>query len=245
MSNSYIFRYAAILVILVAVILSTAAMILKPMQDKNIATARMRGILEACNLRPTTADAVQLYEQFITREIVINPQGEEVSVYDVKSKQFISGSTRAFNVDLKVELKLKYANEDFILPLYQYINQNDTFLVIPVHGRGLWGPIYGNIAFRTDGNTIAGARFFHDKETPGLGAEIDQYWFSEQFIGKQIFDENRKFVSVRPIKGGVQKLAESQHIHGVDAVSGGTITSNGLGNTIENVLESYVVYLNK
>lgn len=245
MSNSYIFRYAAILVILVAVILSTAAMILKPMQDKNIATAKMRGILEACNLRPTAADAVQLYEQFISREIVINPQGEEVSVYDMKSKQFISGSTRAFNVDLKAELKHKSANEEFILPLYQYINQTDTLLVIPVHGRGLWGPIYGNIAFNPDGNTIGGAKFFHDKETPGLGAEIDQFWFSEQFKGKQIFDENGKFVSVRLVKGGVKKLAESQRIHGVDAVSGGTITSNGLGSTLENVLESYVVYLNK
>lgn len=233
------------MVILVAVILSSAAMILKPLQDKNIAIAKMRGILEACNLQPSAEDAVQLYEKFITHEVVINPKGEEISIYDVKSKQFISGNTRAFDVDLKAQLKHKSAGEDFILPLYQYINQNDTFLVIPVHGRGLWGPIYGNIALMTDRNTIGGAKFFHDKETPGLGAEIDQYWFSDQFKGKQIFDADGKFVSVRPIKGGVAKLPESMQIHGVDAVSGGTITSNGLGNTLENVLGSYVVYLTK
>ncbi|HOW26254.1 MAG TPA: NADH:ubiquinone reductase (Na(+)-transporting) subunit C [Bacteroidales bacterium] len=245
MSNSYIFRYAAILVVLVAVILSSAAMILKPLQDKNIAIAKMRGILEACNLHPTADDAVQMYEQFISREVVINPQGEEISIYDVKSKEFVLGTTRAFEVDLKTQLKHKSAGEDYILPLYDFVSQNDTLLVIPVHGRGLWGPIYGNIALKTDRNTIGGARFFHDKETPGLGAEIDQYWFSDQFKGKQIFDGSGKFVSVRPIKGGAGKLPESQRIHGVDAVSGGTITSNGLGTTIDHVLGSYVVYLTK
>ncbi len=245
MSNSYIFRYAVILVVLVAVVLSTASMILKPMQDRNVAIAKMRGILEACNLHPTAENAVQLYDEMIVQEIVINQQGEEVSVYDVKSEQFSKGEIRAFDIDLKAELKRKAAHQDFVLPLYKYINQTDTFTVIPVHGRGLWGPIYGNIALETDMNTIGGAKFSHDKETPGLGAEIDQYWFSDQFKGKQIFDENGHFVSVRPVKGGVGKLPESERLHGVDAISGGTITSNGLGNTLNHVLESYVVYLTK
>ncbi len=233
------------MVILVAVILSSAAMILKPLQDKNIAISKMRGILEACNLQPTAEDAVPMYETYIAREVVIDPRGEEISIYDMKSKQFITGNTRAFDVNLKIQLKRKAAGEDYILPLYMYINQNDTLLVIPVQGRGLWGPIYGNIALKTDRNTIGGARFFHDKETPGLGAEIDQHWFSDQFKGKQIFDENGKFISVRPIKGGVGKLPENQRIHGVDAISGGTITSNGLGNMIEDVMGIYVVYLTK
>ncbi|MBP6979127.1 MAG: NADH:ubiquinone reductase (Na(+)-transporting) subunit C [Bacteroidales bacterium] len=245
MSNTYIFRYAVILVVLVAVVLSTASMILKPLQDKNVAIAKMRGILEACNLRPTAENAVQLYDELITQEIVINQQSEEISIYDVKQKQFIKGESRAFEIDLKAELKHKAMNQDYVLPLYKYVNQRDTFLVIPIHGRGLWGPIYGNIALMTDMNTIGGAKFSHDKETPGLGAEIDQYWFSDQYKGKKLFDEDGKFISVRPVKGGVDKLPENMRIHGVDAVSGGTITSNGLGNTFDNVLESYVVYLTK
>lgn len=245
MSNSYIFRYAAILVILVAVVLSAAAMFLKPMQDRNIAIAKMKGILQAANLQPDAINAVELYDKYIVKEIVVNPAGEEISIYNTKEKKFDLGTERAFEINLKEELGKKSLGQDYHLPIYLYVNNADTFHILPVHGRGLWGPIYGNIALTTDMNTISGAKFFHDKETPGLGAEIDQIWFSDQYIGKKIFDENGIFVGVAPVKGGVAKLSPEKQVHGVDAISGGTITSNALGKTVHDVLESYVEYLKK
>ena len=245
MSNSYIFRYAAIMVILVAVVLSAAAMFLKPMQDRNVAIAKMKGILQAANLQPDASNAIELYDTYIVKEIVISPKGEELSVYDVKNKNFELGSQRAFEVNLKEQLALKAKGQDYFLPLYMYISGSDTLFIISIHGRGLWGPLYGNIAITTDMNTIGGAKFFHDKETPGLGAEIDQVWFSDQFKGKKIFDDQGNFISVAPVKGGIVKLPDDKKIHGVDAISGGTITSNALGSTIYNALESYVDFLKK
>ena len=245
MSNSYIFRYAAIMVILVAVVLSAAAMFLKPMQDRNIAIAKMRGILQAANLQPEATNAVELYDTYVVKEIIISPKGEELSIYDVKSQKFEIGDKRAFEVNLKEQLALKTRKQEYYLPLYLYVNGSDTLYILPVHGRGLWGPIYGNIALTTDMNTVGGAKFFHDKETPGLGAEIDQVWFSDQYKGKKIFDDKGNFVGVAPVKGGVAKLSPDKQTHGVDAISGGTITSNALGKTVHDVLESYVDYLKK
>ena len=110
-----------------------------------------------------------------------------------------------------------------------------------MRGVGLWGPIWGNIAFESDFNTIAGATFDHKGETPGLGAEINTSWFEDEFKGKTIFDEQGKFVSVNVVKGGAGENAP----HAVDAISGGTITSNGVKDMLLTGLDNYVPYIKK
>jgi Na+-transporting NADH:ubiquinone oxidoreductase subunit C len=87
-------------------------------------------------------------------------------------------------------------------------------------------------------NTIYGASFGHKSETPGLGAEIETEKFQQQFIGKKIFDESGNFVSVTVIKGG----ASPTDIHGVDAVSGATVTSNGVTEMFKRTLSNYIPY---
>ena len=106
-------------------------------------------------------------------------------------------------------------------------------------GKGLWGPIWGYIALESDKNTVAGASFDHKGETPGLGAEINQGWFQEPFVGKKIFDESGDYQSIRVIKGG----APEGDKHGVDAISGGTITSNGVTEMLVRTLKIYEPYL--
>ena len=117
----------------------------------------------------------------------------------------------------------------------------DTLYVTQVRGKGLWGPIWGFISFKTDMNTIFGAYFDHKGETPGLGAEIDTKKFQNQFKEKKIFDESGKFTSVKTIKGG----AKPGDIHGVDAISGGTITSNGVTDMLRDCLLDYQNFFNK
>ncbi|MDP4686716.1 MAG: FMN-binding protein, partial [Salibacteraceae bacterium] len=78
-------------------------------------------------------------------------------------------------------------------------------------------------------------------ETPGLGAEINQGWFQEPFVGEKIFDDNGEFVSIKVMKGGAPEGDQ----HGVDAITGGTITSNGVTNMLKNTLEVYVPYFKK
>jgi len=95
--------------------------------------------------------------------------------------------------------------------------------------------------FKKDFNTIAGAMFDHKSETPGLGAEINTSAFRQQFKEKQIFDALGKYMPVRTVKGGAKK----NDLHGVDAITGGTLTSNGLSNMLQDGLSVYVEYFNK
>ena len=107
-----------------------------------------------------------------------------------------------------------------------------------MRGKGLWGPIWGYVALEDDMNTVHGASFGHKGETPGLGAEIETAAFQQQFVGEKIFDESGKFVSVRLVKSG----ANPDDKHAVDAVSGGTITSNGVTEMLHRTLGYYVSY---
>ena len=242
-SNSYVFRYAAIMVVLVAAILSLAALMLKPAQDRNIAVAKMQSILSAAHVEATSKDAESLYADYIVEEIVINKEGDVIGSY--KDGQFVQGDVRAFYIDLKKELYNESVGNDFKLPLYVAEKDGEKMYIIPLLGKGLWGPVYGNLALAGDFNTVTGATFGHDKETPGLGAEIELDFFENQFIGKKILDENGNFVSIQVVKGGAQMLPADQQIHGVDAISGGTITSNGVSDMLKSNLENYIGYINK
>ena len=240
-TNRYIFIYSSVMVIIVAALLSTAAMLLKPYQDKNIAIAKMQGILSAAEITATAEDAISLYDKNITEELVINPKGEIISIY--KNKEFVKGDKRAFDVDIKKQLYKKSQGEAFDIPLYKAEIDGNLIYIVPLLGKGLWGPIYGNIAFGADFNKIVGATFGNDKETPGLGAEISFKQFWDQFIGKTIFTDDGKFTSIDVVKGGVSVLPAADRIHGVDAISGGTITSNGVTDMIRNCLENYVAFI--
>ena len=96
----------------------------------------------------------------------------------------------------------------------------------------------------SDFQNVVGVVFDHKSETPGLGAEITTPRFRDQFKGKTIFSGG-EFVSIDVVKGGVANLASDLQKHSVDAISGGTITSNGVNNMIENVLGSYLPYIEK
>ena len=98
---------------------------------------------------------------------------------------------------------------------------NDSISVVPMHGKGLWGPIWGYIAIAPDGKTILGANFDHKSETPGLGGEITTEKFQSQFKGKQISSEGH-YVPVE-----------------FDAITGATKTSNGVKEMIDQTMQMY------
>jgi Na+-transporting NADH:ubiquinone oxidoreductase subunit C len=242
-SNSYVFRYAAILVILVAAILSMAALLLKPAQERNIAIAKMQGILAAAHVESDAKTAEALYSKHIVEELVIDKEGEVIGTF--KDGKFDKGDVRAFYIDLKKELYNQSVGNDYKLPLYVAEKDGKRMYIIPLLGKGLWGPVYGNIALEEDFNTVAGATFGHDKETPGLGAEIELPLFEDQFLGKKILDDEGNFTSIQVVKGGSKVLPPDRQIHGVDAISGGTITSNGVSDMLKSNLKNYVGYIKK
>ncbi len=137
------------------------------------------------------------------------------------------------------------SSEDNNSSLLYYIvktPQKETSFVIPLSGKGLWGPIWGYIAVADDGKTLVGAVFAHKSETPGLGAQIATSNFSFAFRGKLLFDEEGNFVSIKVVKGGVLNSRVAPK-HGVDAITGGTITSRGVEEMIYHSLLPYVPFL--
>lgn len=240
-SNSYIFIYASVMVIIVAAVLSTTATLLKDKQLQNVRNEKMQAILASAGVESTPENAETLYNKYITEELIISPDGKVNDLY--KNGGFEKGDKRAFNVDLKTELYNKSTGKDFDSPLYVCHIDGNTYYIVPLLGKGLWGPIWGNIAFDSDFNTVKGVVFDHKGETPGLGAEIVYPPFTNPFHGKTIFDTNGNFTSIHVVKGGVVKLPANQQIHGVDAISGGTITSMGVDEMLKNCLENYVPYI--
>ncbi|MBC8266333.1 MAG: NADH:ubiquinone reductase (Na(+)-transporting) subunit C [Flavobacteriales bacterium] len=223
--NSYTFGFAAIMVIIVAALLSSAAIGLKPFQDRNIELEKKQNILSSVGIEIDRDGAEELYSQYIKSELVLNNKGEE-----------IEGS--AFDIDLGTEVK-KEADAQ-LLPLFISEVDGKTRYIIPLRGKGLWGPIWGFISLEDDLNKVYGAVFDHKGETPGLGSEINKAFFQDAFAGKAIF-EGDNFTSITVIKGG----APEGDMHGVDAISGGTITSDGVTDMLLERLTMYLPYFNK
>jgi len=226
-SNRYIFTFSAIMVIAVATLLSLAATLLQPAQERNLEIEKKKNMLESINITATRENTETLYEKYIKEGFVINAKGELVEGVD------------AFTVVLKNEQK-KPTDEQY-LPVFKAVpDDGKDVIIIPVEGKGLWGPIFGYVSLESDMNTIYGVNFDHKGETPGLGAEINTSEFESQFHGKKFFDSD-KFISVQVMKGG----APEGDIHGVDAISGGTITSKGLQKMLFDCIEKYNTYLLK
>ncbi len=144
-------------------------------------------------------------------------------------------------IDLKNEINKQPTERK--LPLYVYTAEGDKkYYIIPVRGTGLWGPIWGYVSLEDDFDTVYGAYFDHKGETPGLGAEISEAPFQKQFEGKKIMADG-KFVSVNVLKPTTKSPLGKEHR--VDAISGGTITSNGTDEMLENVIAPYVSYFEK
>ena len=225
--NLYTFLYASVLVIVVAAALSFTALKLHPIQEMNVKNEKMQNILSSVEVESTAKEAHDVFAKYITKSFVVNAKGEEVQCIE------------AFDINMKAEYKKK--KEDRVLSLYEAtLDDGSKKLVIPLLGKGLWGPIWGYIALNSDMNTVFGAVFDHKGETPGLGAEINKDWFQKPFIGKTIH-ENGKLVGIIVHKGGADAAGDTKH--GVDAISGGTITSKALEAMVFNCLSSYETYL--
>ena len=224
-SNTYIFLFSSGLVIFVAALLSIAAIILQPFQKKNVEINNKQNILTSVNIETTTKNAEELFSKYIIESFVISSTGSKKEGID------------AFTIDMKKELAKPI--EERSLPIFISSIDNETQYIIPVYGKGLWGPIWGYVSLNNDLSTIYGANFAHKGETPGLGAEIDKKEFQSQFIGKQIFNESGLFVSVSVLKGGT---ANPKSKYEVDGISGGTITSKGVDQMLKDCLSSYETY---
>ena len=232
-SNTYIFVFSAIMVTIVAVLLSFVSMQLKPRQEMNVQIEKKQDVLRSVGKAENVGEAddknTYINEEFgkyITESYVVDYNGKKLEA-------------DAFEVMLELAAEIRLPREERKYPVFVYEeNGGSKKYVVPVRGKGLWGAIWGYVALEEDLNTIYGAVFDHKGETPGLGAEINTGWFQAPFAGKTIFNEDGEFVSIEVVKGG----ADPTNMHQVDAISGGTITSKGLEAMLVDCLTGYVAH---
>ena len=245
-SNGYTFGFAIVMVVVVGAVLSFAAIGLKPKQKENLKQEKMQNILSSIKIDVSRAEAADQFTDYVKKRYILNSEGTVIGEVsgEVKSLEEVGAeeaSKDAFNLDVKKQYKDKGISDDERkYPLYECQKDGETYFVVPMVGTGLWGPIWGFIAFKDDMNTIMGAKFDHKTETPGLGAEINQASFQDQFEGETIFSES-EFVSIDVTKGGGGDAKK----HAVDGITGGTITSDGVQEMIQRTLEVYVPYFKK
>ncbi|QED36239.1 Na(+)-translocating NADH-quinone reductase subunit C [Antarcticibacterium arcticum] len=224
-SNAYTFIFAIVMVVVVGSILAFAATSLQPTQYENMRQEKMQNILATVGVETERSEAEGLYRQYITEEIVLDSNG------DVKE------GVKAFDVDLAKEIKRKKEEQNF--PLYIADVDGEKFYIIPLRGAGLWNAIFGYIALKDDVNTVKGVVFDHLGETPGLGAEITQVWFQERYADEKVFDESGNLVGISAPKGAPSTSKDDNR---VDAISGATITVDGVSEMISERLQHYLAY---
>ncbi|MDD2293684.1 MAG: NADH:ubiquinone reductase (Na(+)-transporting) subunit C [Bacteroidales bacterium] len=246
-SNLYTIVYSTILVVVVAGVLAFVSMALKPKQQENIALEKMQNILnaaalgeDAAQLKSNKAAYIKgLYAEHITNSYILNIEGKVID-------------GEAFDVDLKAQYNIMKAignakddataqalKSKLQLPVFVCTIDSMDLNIFPCYGAGLWGPIWGYLSVEDDFATLHGAIFDHKSETPGLGAEIAKPKFYSQFAGKKLEKEG-KFHSIDIVKGGGQV----ENPNGVDAVSGATITSRSLQETMAAWFAEYMPYIN-
>ena len=225
-TNGYTFMFAVILVVVVASVLAFTATSLQPTQRENVRQEKMQNILATVGIETDRPGAEELYNQYIVEELALNENGE------------VDESKNAFEVDLAKELKKPVDEQTF--PLYIAEVEGKKYYVLPLRGNGLWNAIFGYISLKDDVNTIKGATFDHLGETPGLGAEITKEWFKKSFEEEKIFDGSGNLVGVSVVKGNID--ASDKADNKVDAISGATITGDGVSDMISERLKRYLPY---
>ena len=227
-SNSYTIIYSAVIVVIVAFLLAFVFQALKPMQDANVALDKKKQILNSLNIRDlSNEEADAKYKEVVIADEVIDGKGKIVE----------AGTQGGEKAGFKLESKDYKAGK---LALYICKVNGSRKYVIPVYGMGLWGPISGYIALNEDKATVYGAYFNHESETAGLGAEIkDNVVWQEKFQGKKVFTSGDD----KTIALGVEKNVTDPATQ-VDAVTGATLTSNGVRDMLHEALGKYLTFLN-
>ncbi|EAR08426.1 Na(+)-translocating NADH-quinone reductase subunit C [Reinekea blandensis] len=231
-SISYIFTVAFAVCLVCAIIVSTAAVVLRPIQVKNKEQDFKRNILAAAGLMEEGKTVEELFEQVETRLINIET-GEFSDEYDVESFDPVKAAS-----DPTITQTL--GTSDDIASIKRRETYTEVYLVrggegdlqtliLPIRGYGLWSTLWGFIALEEDLNTVVGLGFYSHAETPGLGGEVDNPKWKSQWPGKKVYDESGD-VEITVTKGG---QADPQDPYEIDGLSGATLTTNGVDNLVK------------
>lgn len=236
-SNKYIIIYSIVMVVVVATILSVASISLQPRQNANVILEKKADILVSIGQGTEEVDDKTKYindeyAKYIKESYAVNVAGDKVEGAD------------AFK--LLTNLKAEYDKDSLalrVLPIFVSKSESgEPLYILPLWGKGLWGPVWGYIALEKDWTTVYGVVFGHKAETPGLGAEIATPMFEDTFKGKKI-EWTGEVDSRFAISKGVGSSEGNDNA--IDAITGGTITCNGVQSMLRDCLDGYRKFVEK
>ncbi|MDG1037963.1 MAG: Na(+)-translocating NADH-quinone reductase subunit C [Polaribacter sp.] len=236
-SNSYTMIFAVIMVLLVGSVLAFFASSLKPNIDENKRIEKQQNILYAMGVNENDESSANFvstdvagteFVKYIKKQIII--QGDK-----------ITEDNEAYLIDVKKQQALAKSGKERKLPLFVGEKDGQTFYVAPIRGKGLWDAIWGYVAMDQD-MVVQGAYFDHKGETPGLGANIKQRFFMDDFSGEHLMSDAGDFKGITVAKGNNDPKNDDKTDYEVDAIAGATITGDGVSAMIKSDLKLYVPY---
>ncbi|RMA57752.1 Na(+)-translocating NADH-quinone reductase subunit C [Ulvibacter antarcticus] len=237
--NSYTIIFAIVMVLVVGSILAGLAQGLRSTIKQNERFEKMQNILYAMGVNDNEGDGDV---NFIPTKTVEADFNKYVKKQLVIQGTDVSEDKEAFLIDLNKEKeKAKDPSYKRRLPLFVGEKEGETFYVIPVRGKGLWDAIWGFIAIDKD-FVVQGVFFDHKGETPGLGGEIKQRYFMDDFTGEHILS-GEAFEGITVAKGNNDPLNKDKDDNEVDALAGATITGDGVTAMIKKDMRMYLPYL--
>lgn len=238
-SNSYTFIFSIVLVVVVAAALAFTATSLAERQGLNHRAEKMQDILASIGITTVEQDGKEV---FLSRDLVENSFNKYITdQLTLKADGSVNEEIKAFDVDLAQQIR-KPA-KDQLFPLYIANVEGKNYYILPLYGAGLWDAIWGYISLEDDLSTVVGTIFDHKGETAGLGAEITKSFFTDSFKDEKILDKDGNLVGVAVVKG--YRGGNNKDDHAVDAISGATITGDGVSDMIQERLRHYVPYFQK
>ncbi|SEL05289.1 Na+-transporting NADH:ubiquinone oxidoreductase subunit C [Aquimarina amphilecti] len=238
--NSYTIIFAVAMVVVVGSILAGISSVLKPNITANKITEKQQNILFAMGISDTE-DPNEFVPAEKAQELFDKYVGDEQYIITGNSAK---KTTDAFNIEVKKENdKVKQdPNYDRKMPLFIGKKDGQEFYVVPMRGNGLWDAIWGYVSLDKEFKTVKGAFFDHKGETPGLGANIKEAYFRDDFIGENILDAAGNYKGITVKKGNGDPKNVRKDDNAVDAMAGATITGDGVTAMVKKGIKMYQPY---
>ena len=221
---------------MVSLLLALTSTQLKERQEFNIELDKKKNILKCIGKDLSLMNADAIFKEYKSNisNIILNSNGDIAA--NIASENLESVPNKSTG-----EVKYFLNNIEY-LPAYK--SSNPEAFIIPISGKGLWSTLFGYFALEMDLNTVIGITFYKHGETPGLGGEVEKKWFQNNFVGKKIFNQTGELVSIKVVKGKVNDVYSGEALnHGVDGISGATVTSRGVSDFLKRDLLKYEQYL--
>ena len=237
-SNINTIKFITILTITVSSLLSITSTQLKILQMENEELDKQKNILKAIglDLSKSSIDNIKYEYDNRIRNVILDLNGNMLDSIKFENLELLENKQSG-------EIRYFIGSSEY-LPAYNSINP--PAFIIPISGKGLWSTLYGYLALKDDYNTVLGITFYKHKETAGLGGEIDKKWFQNNFINKEIYNLSGELVSINVIKGKASEVLDGKSLkHGVDGISGATVTSKGVTTLLKRDLHRYKPFFDK